>query len=164
MSYFETLIENGTTKKDGHRAIDLSDLGHNSCKMLARWLYGQPLCEDDDEPNDDLPYLAELYGFVCDAEEETDTRTKELADSCVDAIRKCLAQTKEVLHDPIGKIEFLLVREDESPGKAVVLRELVYGECATDGRTELWLEHFCGPGRGYELFSSYVSICGIICY
>lgn len=77
---------------------------------------------------------------------------------------KCLAQTKEVLHDPIGKIEFLLVREDESPGKAVVLRELVYGECATDGRTKLWLEQFCGPGRGYEFFSSYVSICGIICY
>lgn len=149
LSLFKTLIEIGEVRKDGHRAVDIPDLCHAACKMLARWLYGQPLFEANSEPDHDLSCLAELCELVCDVGEESSSRAKELTGTCVEAIRKCLAQTNNALRDPIDSLSLLLARYGEHTGKAVILRELVYGECATDGRTKLWLEQFCAPGRNH---------------
>lgn len=112
--------------------------------MLVRWLYGQQLCGDNDDPDSDLFHLVELYRLACDAGTEKGARIKELVDPCLDAIRKCLVQKSETLDNPIDTLEHVLLADDSQPGRAAILKELIYGECATDERTRAWLEEYCG--------------------
>lgn len=159
-SYFKNLIGESEARHQGHVIVRLPDLSLESCAMLTRWLYGQPLCENHNNPEGDLEALVFLYGFVCDTEEESDTQKDELVDACVDAIRQCLSQKTKTLRNPIDVLELLLAREDVCLGKAVVLKELVYGECGTDGRTKIWLERFCGPGKEHD---SRAEIAEMVC-
>ena len=145
-SYFRTLIDKNRTPLHGHRCIKL-DLYKDSCEMLSRWLYGQPLRKIHDCPEGDLTYLADLYDLPCDAGEDSGNQDNGLLAACIDAIKQCLTEKDKTLYDPIQNLESLLVRRDKYPGKAVVLRELVYGECATDGRTKSWLEQYCAYGH-----------------
>jgi hypothetical protein len=141
-SYLKTLIENDTVRKDGHRVVNLPNLDHLACKMLAQWLYGQPLRENDNYADEDLTYLAELYDLACDAEEENGDQINGLVEACVDAAEQCLVQKTKTLSDPIKNLEHILVKDDQFSGNAVILRQLVYGESTTDGRTKKWLEDY----------------------
>jgi hypothetical protein len=110
--------------------------------MLAQWLYGQPLCENDNDADEDLIYLAELYDLACDTYEESGNQNNGLVEACVDAAEQCLVQKTKTLSDPIKNLEHILVRDDQFSGNAVILRQLVYGESTTDGRTKKWLEDY----------------------
>jgi hypothetical protein len=143
------MTENGTVRKDGNRIVKLPNLDHLACKMLAQWLYGQPLRENNDDTNYDLVYLSELYDLACDADEESGNQDNGLVEACLDAIKQCLTQKTNTLSDPIEDLEHILVRDDQSPGKAVILRQLVYGACATDGRTQARLEQYCASGHDH---------------
>jgi hypothetical protein len=118
--------------------------------MLAQWLYGQPLREDDNDPEDDLRHLADLYNVACVAERDCGVRDNELVDACLDGIRQCLAQKGKKLHNPIASLEYVLTENGECTGRAFVLRQLVYGECGTDGRTNAWLEQYCAVLEDYD--------------
>jgi archaellum biogenesis ATPase FlaH len=63
---------------------------------------------------------------------------------CLGALKQILAQKSKTLHNPIKKLEIVLLKHDDYSGKAVVLRQLVYGECASDGRTMAWLDQYFG--------------------
>lgn len=145
--YFSSLIRDGQVLNHGHLAIFLHSLSHATCVMLARWLYGQPLRATNDNPEDDLEALELLYDFACDMAEESEMRYCELVNACLDAIKYYLTQKAKTLDDPIENLEAVLVKNERFPGKAVILRQLVYGECATDGRTKIWLEQYCAHGH-----------------
>jgi hypothetical protein len=149
-SYFETLISKGKVREHGRLAVELPDLSHTALEMLARWLYGQPLCVNKDDPEDDLDRLAELHKLACTAEEESGVRDSQLFDACINAIEQCLVQKSKELNDPIELLKNVLLANDKFPGKDAILRQLVYGECATDGRTMAWLEEFCDPNYNYD--------------
>ena len=149
--YFKNLIKQSESRSRHYDQLSIElEMSQNACEMLARWLYGHPLCVNNSNADKNLEPLAQLYDLACDANEEGSTQGTELVDACLDGIKQCLAQTSDEVYNPIEVLESLLVKGDKYPGRAVILRELVYGECATDGRTKLWLDQFCGPERGHE--------------
>jgi hypothetical protein len=101
--------------------------------MFARWLYGHPLCGENDNPGHDadlLMHLTGLYDSACVAEERSGTRDNELIDACIGAVTQCLTQKSGIPRGPIEDPEGELLADDKYPGKAVILRQLVYGEYA----------------------------------
>jgi hypothetical protein len=150
-SYFKNLINQSESRSRHQDQLSIElDISQEACAMLARWLYGQPLCENGSNSDNDLNSLCQIYGFACDTQEEDGIRNKELIDACLDGIKHCFTQRSETLYNPIENLEFLLVEDKKFPGKTIILRQLVYGECASHGRTKTWLEQFCGPSRGHE--------------
>jgi len=152
------LIDESSIGKNGQPTVELPGTSYDACAMLAQWLYGQPLCEDNDDPEDDLAHLADIYNVACVADKYYGVRDSELIDACLDAIGKCLAQKDKVLHDPISNLEYVLTQNDKYGGSAFVLRQLVYGECGTDGRTKAWLEGYC-DGSGNSDEEAVILIC-----
>lgn len=87
--------------------------------------------------------LAELYVLACTAEKQSGKRDEELMDACLGAIKQALTEKSEIPFNAIDAFEIVLLEDEKYPGKAVVLERLVYGGCATDGRTKAWLEEYC---------------------
>jgi len=93
-----------------------------------------------------LGSVIEIYNLACVAEDVSGTRDHELVDACLHALNDILTQNTKTLRDPIRSLERVLLRDDKYPGRAAILKQLVYGECATDGRTKAWLDQYCTSG------------------
>jgi len=112
-------------------------LGHRARVLWSRWLYGQPMwaqknCSD---PDQDLEALAEIYTLCSDS----DDKDEDLAgmNAALDGIREILVNDS---HVPINPLATLLGHlEDGTMGWTMLLELLVYGRCATEGRTREWL-------------------------
>lgn len=89
--------------------------------------------------------LAELYVLACVAEKESGTRDDEPVSACLVAIKQALIEKSDIPFNAIDAFKSVLLEDEKYPGKAVILERLVYGECATDGRTKAWLERYCVP-------------------
>lgn len=53
-------------------------------------------------------------------------------------------QKSEALVDPLRVLGDVIVKTfDGSPGHLMIIRQLVHGECAKDGRAKSWLKLYC---------------------
>ena len=127
--------------------------------MFVRWLYGQPLGLKSEDYTDNLWILTSLYDVACKAERESGIMDNEFVNACLEAIQRCLTQKSKILYHPILALSNVLVENDKYPGKAVVLNQLVYGECATDGRSKAWLEQYCKGDKLYHKTEVVQLIC-----
>lgn len=120
------------------------DVGYRACILLARFLYGKPMWSLDDveHAKDDLKSLVEIYQKTLHW--SFYTWNTDCIDACVDAIEQILVQESEALVDPLRVLEDVIITTlDDSPGHLMIIRQLVHGECAKDGRAKSWLKLYC---------------------
>lgn len=141
--FFRTLIEDGEVRDYGPVTIQIPDLPYEACTMFVQWLYGKPLCAGNNDPEGDLGSLVDLYDLAFVAGKTDDAIDDELVDASLNAIIRCLAQNNRALRNPIQALESALLQNVKFPGRAAVLEQLVYGECAANGRTKTWLSRSC---------------------
>lgn len=123
--------------------IDLYSL--RAIEMWSRWLYGQPMWSEDDcdDVDYDLSCLMEIW-HLCAGQEDGKGRDHEGLNASTDAIRdlvlndihvpKCLNCVLEDFD------EFGLYYKSSDIMIKMLAELLVYGNCASDGRTKKWLE------------------------
>jgi hypothetical protein len=122
-----------------------------SCRALilwSGWLYGGPMwspsiCGDVDR---NLVCIMDIYS-MCDGCEFGLGRDRDGMNACLDAVRNLLLDESHVPRNLLG----VLYCDFRSNSTAVkMLTELlVYGSCASDGRTQRWLQEAEGGRAGF---------------
>lgn len=65
-------------------------------------------------------------------------------DAVVDSVEQILVQKSRALVDPLRILENVIILPfDDSQGYLIIIRQLVHGECAKDGRTKSWVKLYC---------------------
>jgi hypothetical protein len=139
-----------------HLVVELVDTGQRACIKLVRWVYGQPMLDPDKPLEWDLRDLAEIYHISCVEDEDSSTWDTEYMEARFDAMKEVLTQSGREVDNPIRMIDDVL-RDTNRPGSAIMLKQLVYGACATDGRTKAWLDEY------YEDKDHEAEIVELIC-
>lgn len=142
-TYFKALIDNTKVRLDGHFVVRLANISYAACAKLARWVYGQRMWDPGHFHDSDLKVVTEIYDISCYDEEDDSTWDTECMETCLEAMKQMLSQKRKTLNNPIMMLERVLQRDDDRPGSAVILEQLVYGACAADGRTKTWLDEYC---------------------
>jgi hypothetical protein len=158
--YLKRLLDNAEVNGQGQLVIKLT-IVFQAFSKLSGWICGKKIWVSSESADltSDLYDLAAIHDFSWDPEEDTGTRDKECLDACLLAILQILRQQEKVLRNPLLAIHSVIVQKHANhPGRARILRQLVYGECVLDGRTKTWLEQYrCYADRDTE-FLEEVSV------
>jgi hypothetical protein len=143
----QTLMEdNAEPQSDSEESIAVS-IGLDSRRALmlwSGWLSGKPLwtSEDCTDVNKDLACLASM-DLLCAGNENGEGRDHKALNACSDAIRQILLQEAQSLSNPLQT----LAKQIDNPTSKIftmLIDVLVYSNCASDGKTEAWLQEMGG--------------------
>lgn len=125
--------------------------------LWSGWLYGRPMwslavCENVDL---DLKGLTDIYN-LCAGDPGDDPMDFDVLNACVDAIRDVLLNEVHVPKDPLGTLGYIFAGDPMSV--KMLTESLVWGNCASDGRTRRWLEEaeeslFLESSDGFQALS-----------
>jgi hypothetical protein len=152
---FHTALADGATfkqdsdwKKIEILTIEVHLKSFRGLEMWSRWLYGQPMWDEDDckDVDHDLCWLTDIL-HLCGGREDGKGRDYEGLNACMDAIRDLVLNETSVPENPIYE---LLGEDEDSDLMVKMLAELlVHGKCASDGRTKKWLEENGGEHQSF---------------
>jgi hypothetical protein len=136
--------ENGFDDPDdrGPLVVKLDRTSHTACIKLACWVYGQPIYESTYDFDQDLEDLVGIHDISFKADDDSSKWDMECIHACLEGIEQILGQKGAHLRDPIRSIETVFMQLDGHPGRSKILKLLVHGVCADDGRTEDWLDEY----------------------
>jgi len=151
---FRTALADGTTFKEDVDwnnieilTIEVHLKSFRALEMWSRWLYGQPMWDEDDckDVDNDLHYLVDIL-HLCSGRADGQGRDYEGLNACMDAIRDLVLNERFVPQNPIYE---LLKYEDFDIMIKMLAELLVYGNCVNDGRTKTWLEENEGEHQSF---------------
>lgn len=121
--------------------------------LWSRWLYGRPMWDQHDceDPDEDLRSIAEIHSWYTD---QADNDHFDAGfNASLDAIRNILVNDAHVPREPISVL--LRPLGEQTKGREMLLELLVYGNCATEGRTRDWLDGL--DHRHFDMHFSFVN-------
>jgi hypothetical protein len=109
--------------------------------LWSGWLYGRPIwspsiCRDVDR---DLECIMNIYQICTGLTGEDEFNDYDGMNACLDAIKDILLNEVHVPGDPFNTIGDAFV--EDKMAITMLAELLVYGDCASDGRTQRWLQN-----------------------
>lgn len=140
--YHKRQLEQGGSDRDG-TDFTIIVVGTDSIRALtlwSRWLYGLPMWTPIgmSAVDEDLMDVLDIYNW-CAGLPDGKGKDYEGMNACLDAVRDILLNEAHVPRSPLSTLDDMIFKMSTT-GIEMLVDLLVYGACATDGRTQEWLK------------------------